>query len=83
MRMKTKRSIRSIPAKTSIVLSALFLPSGCGSDKETIQNIGSDTLLTIAQALPIRIRPIVTAMGLAMFAMIVQIRRMFWEAARP
>lgn len=50
MRMKTKRSIRSIPAKTSIVLSALFLPSGCGSDKETIQNIGSDTLLTIAQA---------------------------------
>lgn len=50
MKMKTNRCKRSVLATTSLILSALVLPSGCGSDKETIQNIGSDTLLTIAQA---------------------------------
>lgn len=51
MKKETKWYKSVLPSIAALlVATASLLPIGCGSDKETIQNIGSDTLLTIAQA---------------------------------
>ncbi len=50
MKKEAKWSKSSLLSTAALVATASLLPVGCGSDKETIQNIGSDTLLTIAQA---------------------------------
>jgi phosphate transport system substrate-binding protein len=53
MKLRTNQIIRSFLETTTFALIAVALLSGCGkrnTGKETIQNVGSDTMVNLAQA---------------------------------